>query len=104
MGSKADVDKAVAAAKAAFPIYSNWSVADRIALLERIIDLYIKRYDEVAMAISLEMGAPITLAKDSQAAVVLAILKVPLRLLKLFSLNVKKTTLFYAMNPLVFAA
>ena len=40
MGSKADVDKAVAAAKAAFPAYSKWSVADRVALLERILELY----------------------------------------------------------------
>lgn len=69
MGSKADVDKAVAAAKAAFPSYSKWSVEDRVALLERVLDLYAKRHDEIAKAISLEMGAPITMSKADQAAV-----------------------------------
>lgn len=67
MGSKTDVDKAVAAAKAAFPVYSNWSVEQRIDLLERIIQLYIDRRDEIAKAISLEMGAPISMAKSDQA-------------------------------------
>lgn len=69
LGSKADVDKAVAAAKAAFPIYSNWSVEDRIALMERIIEIYKRRYEEFAQAISKEMGAPITLSRNDQAAV-----------------------------------
>ncbi len=63
LGSKADVDKAVAAAKAAFPIYSNWSVDDRIAILERFITIYKRRYEEFAQAISQEMGAPITLSR-----------------------------------------
>ena len=40
MGSKADVDLAVAAAKAAFESYSLWSVQQRIELLEKIIALY----------------------------------------------------------------
>ena len=69
MGSKADVDKAVAAAKAAFPVYSKWTVEQRIELLEKIIELYDKRKAEVAKAISLEMGAPISMAKSDQAAV-----------------------------------
>ncbi len=69
LGSKTDVDKAVAAAKEAFPIYSRWSVEERAALLQRILDLYAERYDDIAKAISLEMGAPITLAKNDQAAV-----------------------------------
>lgn len=69
LGSKADVDKAVAAAKAAFPSYSKWSVEDRIALLERVITLYAKRHNEIAKAISLEMGAPITMSTADQAAV-----------------------------------
>ncbi|WDU60242.1 aldehyde dehydrogenase family protein [Pseudemcibacter aquimaris] len=69
MGSKADVDKAVAAAKAAFPVFSKWSVEERIALLERIIELYESRLEEVAQAITAEMGAPITLSREDQAAV-----------------------------------
>ncbi len=69
LGSKADVDKAVAAAKAAFPAFASWSVDDRAALLERIIEIYKRRYEEFAQVISREMGAPITLSREDQAAV-----------------------------------
>ncbi len=69
LGSKEDVDKAVAAAKEAFPSYSKWSVEARAALLQRVLDLYKIRHDEIAKAISLEMGAPITMSKADQAAV-----------------------------------
>ena len=58
MGSKADVDKAVAAAKKAFETYSQMSVEDRIALLSKILDVYKSRYGDIAEAITMEMGAP----------------------------------------------
>jgi aldehyde dehydrogenase (NAD+) len=69
LGSKADVDKAVAAAKAAFPVYSNWSVDERAALLERILEIYKRRYEEFVQVITQEMGAPVTLSRNDQAAV-----------------------------------
>ena len=69
LGSKVDIDKAVAAAKEAFHSYSKWSMEDRAALLQRVLDLYEIRHDEIAKSISLEMGAPITMSKASQAAV-----------------------------------
>ena len=69
LGSKEDVDKAVAAAKEAFPSYSKWSVEARADLLQRVLDLYKIRHDEIAKAISLEMGAPIKMSKADQAAV-----------------------------------
>ena len=68
LGSAADVDKAVAAAKAAFPAFSRTSREERIALLERILEEFAKRHDEVATAIMEEMGAPWKLAKYAQAA------------------------------------
>jgi aldehyde dehydrogenase (NAD+) len=68
MGGAADVDRAVKAARAAFPAYSRTSKAERIALLERIIEAYKARYDDIAKAISLEVGAPTTLATKAQAA------------------------------------
>lgn len=67
LGSAADVDLAVAAAKAAFPVYSKYSVDQRIALLEKLLECYMDRYDEMAVAISLEMGSPITFAIEEQA-------------------------------------
>ena len=58
LGSKADVDKAVAAAKAAFETFSQTTIDERVALLERIIGIYKGRIGELAEAIRLEMGAP----------------------------------------------
>ena len=67
MGSAADVDKAVAAAKRAFESYSETTVKDRLALLARIIEVYQSRMDQMAETISQEMGAPIGLARAAQA-------------------------------------
>src|SRR3954470_19909566 len=56
-GAAADVDKAVAAARAAFPAFSQTSKAERVALLKRIIAVYEKRIEDIAQAVSAEMGA-----------------------------------------------
>ncbi len=69
MGSAADIDRAVAAAKAAFPSYSQTSLAERIALLETLLSIYKRRYDEMARTITLELGAPITMSTEQQADV-----------------------------------
>jgi aldehyde dehydrogenase (NAD+) len=68
LGSAEDVDRAVAAAKAAFPAYSAATREERIALLEKILEVFAKRHDDVATAIMDEMGAPWKLAKHAQAA------------------------------------
>ena len=67
MGAMADVNRAVAAAKHAFPSYSRTSVDERIALLENLLTIYSDRYDEMAVAISIEMGAPISFSTTAQA-------------------------------------
>lgn len=69
MGTAADIDRAVAAAKKAFQTYSQTSVDERIALLERLLAIYKRRYDEVARTITLELGAPITMSTQQQADV-----------------------------------
>jgi aldehyde dehydrogenase (NAD+) len=68
IGSSADVDKAVAAAKRAFETFSQTTREERKDLLQAILDEFSKRHDEVAEAIMDEMGAPWALAKDAQAA------------------------------------
>jgi aldehyde dehydrogenase (NAD+) len=68
LGNEADVDRAVAAAKRAAPAFAATSVEERIALLERILAAYNRRYDEFAEAMRLEMGSPITFATKGQAA------------------------------------
>jgi aldehyde dehydrogenase (NAD+) len=67
MGGKADVDKAVAAAKAAFVSFSQTTVAERAELLGRIIEAYKAKMGEIATTVSQEMGAPIGLANAAQA-------------------------------------
>jgi aldehyde dehydrogenase (NAD+) len=67
LGSSADVDHAVAAAKRAFESYSETSPDARLALLRRIIDVYQSKAAEMAETISREMGAPISLARKAQA-------------------------------------
>lgn len=67
LGGVEDVNAAVAAARAAFESYSRTSREERIALLERILEIYQRRSDEFARAITLEMGAPAKLSKYAQA-------------------------------------
>ena len=66
LGSQADADKAVAAAKAAFPAWMATPPEDRIALVEKLLDVYKRRSGEMGAAISLEMGAPIDMANTAQ--------------------------------------
>lgn len=66
-GTAADVNKAVAAAKAAFKSFSRTSHKERLELLESCLAAYDKRYDDIAHACAHEMGAPINFAKKAQA-------------------------------------
>jgi len=66
-GNEEDVDKAVAAARAAFPGFAATTVAERLALLRRIVEVYRSRQDEIANVLTQEMGTPITLARSLQA-------------------------------------
>lgn len=68
IGSAADVDKAVAAATRAFETFSMTTREERMALLQKMLDVFVRRADEVAEAIMDEMGAPWGLAKHAQAA------------------------------------
>ena len=66
LGTAADVDRAVAAARAAFDSFSQTSVEERVALLEAILAEYKNRADDLATAIATEMGCPIAIAKMAQ--------------------------------------
>jgi len=84
-GSAADVDKAVAAARHAFESYSQWSVEERLALLEKVREVYKTRFNDIAEAISQEMGAPIDLAKGSQTTLGLGHIKSAIKALQNFT-------------------
>jgi len=90
MGSAEDVNKAVAAAKAAFDSFSQTTVAERVELIGSILAEYQKRYDDIAQAISTEMGAPIWLSKAAQAATGQAHLATVMQILKDYQWEEKK--------------
>ncbi|HRO58936.1 MAG TPA: aldehyde dehydrogenase family protein [Burkholderiaceae bacterium] len=100
MGSAADVDRAVKAARAAFASYSQTSADERVALLERIIAEYKKRYDDVAAAITEEMGAPVSLAKQAQAAMGIGHLKTALEVLKTYSFQEQRGSTMLVKEPI----
>jgi len=85
LGSEADAVKAILAARAAFDGYSNSSVDERVAILEKIIALYSARLGDIAQAISSEMGAPMWLASTAQAPSGLGHFMVALKALKEFA-------------------
>jgi len=68
LGSAADVDRAVIAARTAFETFGYSTREERLILLQRLLEAYMDRYQEMAEAISLEMGAPIDFATSNQAA------------------------------------
>jgi aldehyde dehydrogenase (NAD+) len=82
LGSTADVDKAVGAARRAFETYSLTTREQRIELLSRIIDVYKKRMKEIGGAISDEMGAPLGFAEKFQAGAGLGHIMTTLDVLK----------------------
>ena len=67
LGNEADVDRAVAAASAAFTTFALTSKAERLDLLKQIRAVSERRFEELAQAMRMEMGAPITMAREAQA-------------------------------------
>ncbi len=67
LGDQADTDAAVAAAKAAFPVWAATDPQVRLGYVKGILEQYEKRADEMAQAISIEMGAPIDMSRNDQA-------------------------------------
>lgn len=100
LGTAADVDRAVKAARKAFASYSQTSVAERVALLERIIAEYKTRMADMAAAITEEMGAPATLAQRAQAAMGLAHLQSALAVLKDYRFQEPRGTTLITKEPI----
>ncbi|WP_050605186.1 aldehyde dehydrogenase family protein [Ruegeria sp. 6PALISEP08] len=84
LGAEADTNAAVTAAKAALPGWMETPVETRIALVEKLVDLYAARSEDLAQAMSLEMGAPIDLARSAQAGAGIYHLKNFIRAAKAF--------------------
>jgi aldehyde dehydrogenase (NAD+) len=84
LGGQADTNAAVSAARRAFPAWSQTPAEDRISALERMLDAYKARSEEMAQAISQEMGAPIALARTAQVGAGFGHLKNTIREAKKF--------------------
>ncbi len=85
MGSAADVDKAVAAARRAFETFSQTSRDERVALLTRVVEVYKSRTQDLGAAISDEMGAPLAFAEKFQVGAGLGHLVATLDILKTYN-------------------
>ena len=85
MASETDVDQAVGAARRAFASWSQTSVAERAAFLDRIIEIYKRRSGDLAQAITQEIGAPAWLSSSAHVPAGLAHLLEARRLLNDFA-------------------
>jgi len=99
MGSAKDIDLAVMAARRAFDSYSHTPPAERLALLERILASYKAHYDEIAQAISIEMGAPVTLSKGAQTAIGVGHISAMIDVLKTFQFEELRGTVRLVQEP-----
>ncbi len=99
MGSEKDVDRAVAAARRAFDSYSRTTPAERIALLERMLVAYEAHAEAIAQAISTEMGAPIQLARTSQAPCGSGTISAMIEVLKNFRFEEQQGTTRLVQEP-----
>jgi len=100
LGSAADVDLAVKAARTAFESFSRTSRAERVELLERIVEEYQKRYADMAAAITEEMGAPGWLSQRAQAAMGVGHLQTAIEVLKAYKFEDLRGTTLIAKEPI----
>jgi len=100
LGSAKDVDLAVAAARRAFKTYSQTTREQRIDLLKAICAAYQARLGEVAEAISLEMGAPLWLAKAAQAPMGLTHFAEMIKVLETYAFEEQRGTTLIRREPI----
>jgi aldehyde dehydrogenase (NAD+) len=104
LGGASDVDKAVAAAKRAFGSYCETAcettVEQRLALLRQIIEVYRAKSEEMADAISLEMGAPLSLSRKAQVPAGLGHLLEAVKVLEHFQFEELKGSTLMRKEPI----
>jgi len=99
MGSASDVNRAVAAARRAFDTFSQTTREERRALLQKILEVYKKRYSDVANAIRDEMGAPAKLANGSQAGIGVGHISAMLEVLETFEFEERRGSTRLVLEP-----
>ncbi len=100
LGSAADVDKAVAAARKAFPAWSQTSREERIKVLGRVVAEYKNRFGELASAVTEEMGAPANLSVKAQVPAGLGRLASAVEILKTYDFDDDRGTTIIVKEPI----
>jgi len=100
LGTAQDVEHAVRAARGAFETFSRTTRQDRAALLGRIVDVYKRRYNDMAAAITEEMGAPASLAQNAQAAIGLAHFQAAKKILENYVFEELRGTTLIVREPI----
>lgn len=100
LGAAADVDRAVAAARSAFAGYSGTGRQERLELIDAFIGAYKARYNDMADAITAEMGAPKRLSMKAQAAMGVVIAKTARRLLENFAFEEQRGATLIRREPI----
>ena len=100
LGNESDVDKAVAAARAAFPSYSQTTREQRIELLNNVVTCYKSRFGEMGQTISMEMGAPISFATRFQAGAGMGHYKTAAKVLENFHFHEDRGTTAIVREPI----
>jgi len=99
MGTPADIDRAVAAAKHAFTSFSQTTPTERLALIRRILEVFLERHDETGETISRELGAPRAMAHAWQAGIGRRHLDELIRTCKTFAWQRQKGTTLVNHEP-----
>ncbi|HET6970080.1 MAG TPA: aldehyde dehydrogenase family protein, partial [Phenylobacterium sp.] len=100
IGSAADVDKAVKAARKAFATWSQTSREERLEVLGRILAEYQKRFGDLATAVTEEMGAPSSLAQRAQVPIGMAHLATAAEILKTFKFEDDRGATMIVKEPI----
>ena len=100
LGNEQDVERAVTAARAAFDGFSNTSRDERIALLKRLEQEFTQRYEDISQAITAEMGSPITLSKQLQAATGLVHIQTYTKILQDYSFDRDSGSTHFRREPI----
>jgi len=100
LGNEADVDRAVAAARAAFPAFSQTTREERIELLNDVVNAYKAHFGEMGETISMEMGAPISFATRFQAGAGMGHYKTAAKVLENFDFHEDRGTTAIVREPI----
>ncbi|MGI4983131.1 MAG: aldehyde dehydrogenase family protein, partial [Janthinobacterium lividum] len=100
LAGRADVDRAVAAARRAFPAFARWTREQRLDLLRRTLAVYERRAEDMAQALSREMGAPIAFARSDQAVMGTIHLRQTIAALEGFELEAMSGTTRVVREPI----